>query len=151
MRIVTLLTALVLLGAPIIATSNAQSAPAQPAASAPPPCDGVYNIVRISEITPTGSIDKFMAAVAAHQAWYASHGFSDIVFAARVISRDPQTHAFSYSDTQMVTYHYSRPNNPPTTHDAAWDAYVKLYNETSTIKESYFQCVPAAGVPASLK
>lgn len=151
MRLVTLLTALVLLSAPITATSNAQSAPAQSAPMTPPACDGVYNIVRISEITPTGSMDKFMAAVAAHQAWYASHGLPDIVFAARVILRDPQTHAFSFSEKEMVTYHYSKPNNAPTTHDAAWDAYVKLYNETSTIKESYFQCVPAAGAPASLK
>jgi hypothetical protein len=80
-----------------------------------------------------------------------SHGLTDIIFAARVMERDPQTGAFSYSDKRVQTYHYSKPDGPRPTHDAAWDAYVKRYNDTSTIKETTLSCVPAAGVPASLK
>jgi hypothetical protein len=96
-------------------------------------------------------MDKFMAAVAAHQAWYASHGFPDIIFAAKLLERDPQTHAMIYSGTQVATYHYSKAGGPPTAHDAAWDAYVKLYSETSNIKETHINCVPAAQAPAALR
>jgi hypothetical protein len=154
MRIPTVLTALALLCAtPTLMKS--QSAPAstatQTAPAALPACDGVYNILRLSEITPTGSMEKFMAAVAAQQAWYASHGYPDIIFAARVLKRDPQTGAFSYSDTQMLTYHYIQVRSQAVTHDAAWDAYVKMYNDTSTIKETNMHCVPAANAPAGIK
>ena len=92
-----------------------------------------------------------MAAVVAQQEWYKSHGLSDVIFAARVISRDPQTHAESYAENEAVTYHYIKPGggNPP--HDAAWDAFVKMFSDTSTIKETSVQCVPMAGAPASLK
>jgi len=135
----------------VLAALCVVSAPAIHAQSDEPACDGVYNILRLSEITPTGSIDKFMAAVAAHQAWYKSHGFSDVIFAARVAERDPQTKKWAFSNTQVLTYHYSKVGAPPAKHDAAWDAYVKMYNETSSIKESHLNCVPAAGAPASLK
>ncbi len=150
MRILVALAALALFSAPVTPITRAQSAPAAPA-SAMPACDGVYNIVRLSEITPDGSIDKFMAAVAAHQAWYTSHGLSDVILAARILVRDPKTSTFSYSDTQIQTYHYSKPGGPRMPHDAAWDAYVKLYDATSTIKETTFSCIPMEGAPASLK
>lgn len=116
-----------------------------------PACDGLYNILRVSEITPGVSVDKFMAAVAAQQEWYKSHGFADVIFAGRVIVRDPTTHAESYSDNEMVTYHYIKPGGAPPTHDAAWDAFVKMFSDTSTIKETYAQCVPMEGAPASMK
>jgi len=153
MRFPVALTALALLCAPFTPSLAAQSTSAAPAhaVAQEPPCDGVYNIMRVSDLTPTGSVDKFMAATAAQQAWYSSHGFSDVIFAARVIVRDPQTHALSYSDKEFVTCHYGKPGGPQVVHDAAWDAFVKMYNETSTIKETFFQCVPAAGVPGGLK
>lgn len=124
---------------------------AQSSAPEVPACEGAYNILRISEITPAGSMEKFMTAVAAHQAWYASHGYSDVIFAARIAERDPQTKAFSYSGKLVMTYHYSKGDVPRSAHDAAWDAYVKMYNETSSVKETHMNCVPAAGLPASLK
>jgi hypothetical protein len=96
-------------------------------------------------------MDKFMAAVAAHQAWYASHGYPDVIFAARILVRDPQTQASSYSDTQVLTYHYMKQHSQPVAHDAAWDAYVKMYTDTSTVKETYINCVPSAYEPASMK
>ncbi len=140
------LAALCAIPAPAI---HAQS-PAQ-ASTEPPACEGVYNILRVSEITSTGSMEKFMAAVAAHQAWYTSHGYPDVIFAAKVAQRDPQTKAWAFSDKLVMTYHYSKGPVPHSAQDAAWDAYVKLYNETSSIKETHMNCVPATGVPASLK
>ena len=148
MRIPTALAALLFLSAPLTPTISGQNAPAAPQM---PACDGVVNIFRVSEITPGGSMEKFMAAVAAQQNWYKSHGLSDVIFAARVISRDPQTHAASYAENQVVTYHYMKPGGANPQHDAAWDAFVKMFSDTSTIKEASTQCVPMAGAPASLK
>jgi len=149
MRIHAALTALALLCAPLAPMAGGQNAPAAPAM---PACDGVINIVRLSEITPTGSMDKFMAAVAAHQAWYSSHGYSDVIVAARILERDPQTHAESYSEKQVLSFHYIKPDHGPSPkHDEAWDAYVKMYSETSSIKDSYVACVPLAAAPASMK
>jgi hypothetical protein len=51
----------------------------------------------------------------------------------------------------MITYHYIKPGGASPKHDEAWDAFVKMYNETSTIKETYGQCVPIDGAPASMK
>jgi len=155
MRIPAILTALALLCAPLVPVNLGHCAPAMPAPQATPAampaCDGLLSITRISEITSTGSMDKFMAAVAAHQAWYASHGYSDVIFAARVMTHDPQSGPFSYSDKQVMTFHYIKPGGAPPTHDAAWDAYVKLYSDTSTIKETTLSCVPMVGAPASMK
>lgn len=152
MKVLSTLFALAALCAlPVPATYAQNATAATQSASEAPACEGAYNILRVSEITPGGSIEKFMAAVAAHQAWYKSHGYSDIVFAARIAERDPQTHAWGLSDKLVMTYHYSKGPGPNSDHDAAWDAYVKMYNETSTIKESHLNCVPEAGLPASLK
>ncbi len=64
---------------------------------------------------------------------------------------DSKAHTESYSTTQYTTYHYSTKSIAPGSHDAAWDAFVKMYNDVSTIKESVIQCVPATGVPGSMK
>ena len=109
-----------------------------------PACSGDVDIVRISTIKP-GAMQGFMAAVAAHKAWYRSHGFNDnVIVAARVIVRDEKTKALSYSETEVVTQHL-RPPGPEKTaskHDAAWDAYVKQYRDTSDLKSEYTTCMP---------
>ena len=149
MRIPATLTVLLCLSASLTPAISGQNAPA---ASQTPACDGVVNIFRVSEITAGGSMEKFMAAVAAQQNWYKSHGLSDVIFAAQILTRDPQTHAGSYSQNEVATYHYMKPNSGAgPAHDAAWDAFVKMFADTSTIKEAYTQCVPTAGAPASLR
>lgn len=149
MRVPTILVTIALLYV-MAPMALAQTAPT-PEESALPACHGVWSIVRISEIPATGSMEKFMAAVSAHQAWYKSHGFSDVIVAARLLVRDPETHRFSFSNTEMVTYHFSKTDEPEPKHDAAWDAFVNMYKETSTIKESYFNCAPSEVAPAALK
>jgi hypothetical protein len=148
MRIPAFLTVLALLCAPLAPLTSAQNASAAPVM---PACNGVYNIFRVSEITPGASVEKFMAAVTAQQKWYKDHGFPDVIFAAQVIVRDPATQAESYSNNEMVTYHYIKAGNAAPKHDAAWDAFVKLYSETSTIKETYGHCLPMEDAPASMK
>jgi hypothetical protein len=66
MRTLVALAALAILCLSAPCMASAQNAPAAPTM---PACDGVLSIVRLSEVTPTGSMDKLMAAVAAHQAW----------------------------------------------------------------------------------
>ena len=145
MKFLTVLATFALLWIASTPKGYSQSSMSEPA------CNGVISVVRVSEIPATGSMDKFMAAVAAHQAWYASHGYSDVVVAAPIMERDPQTHVESYSKKQVLTLHYEKPGTASPTHDAAWDAYVKMYSETSTIKETTVACVPMAAAPASMK
>jgi hypothetical protein len=112
------------------------------AQNAPPACNGDYAIVRVSTIKP-GAMEGFMKAVEAHKAWYRSRGFNDnVIVASRVILTDPQTHAMKYSDAEVVTYHVRPPGVKQANRDAAWDAYVKMYRDTSDIKTEYYTCMP---------
>src|SRR5581483_9287506 len=109
----------------------------------PPACDGDITVVRVSTIRP-GQLEGFMSAVAAHKAWYRSHGYKDnVIVASRIINRDEKTGAMKYSDAEVLTYHVRPPGGPAEPkHDAAWDAYVKQYRETSDIKNQYITCMP---------
>lgn len=138
-RTMRLLSTFALLAALCAPAAFAQTAaPARPAA---PTCKGVEVVVRLSEITPDGSPEKFMAAVAAHQEWYKSHGFKkNQIVVAQIEEQDPVTKAWNYSTKRYLTYHINSPTGA--VHDAAWDAYVKLYSETSKILETYVTCMP---------
>jgi len=107
-----------------------------------PKCDGDYAIVRVSSIKP-GAMQGFMAAVAAHKAWYRSHGYKDnVIVASRIAVRDEKTGTWSYTDNEVVTYHVRPPGVKQADHDAAWDAYVKQYRDSSDIKNEYTTCMP---------
>jgi hypothetical protein len=100
--------------------------------------------VRISEIKAGGSVEGFLAAVAAHKAWFVSHGVaSDQIFATRIVVRDEKTRARSYSDRQFMTFHIHGSAGPAPKHDEAYDAFVKLYRDNSDIKEEHDICMPA--------
>jgi len=112
------------------------------AQNAMPACDGDIAIVRVSAIKP-GQMQAFMSAVAAHKAWYRSHGFNDnVIVASRVMLRDEKTGALNYSDSEVVTYHVRPPRQADSRKDAAWDAYVKQYRDSSDIKNEYITCMP---------
>jgi hypothetical protein len=131
MRSIFVLAALAILQTPF---AVAQSTPA---------CDGDIAIVRVSAVKP-GAIQGFLSAVAAHRAWYRNHGLKDnVIVASRIMLLDAHTGAMNYSDSEVITYHV-RPPSPQKTpeHDAAWDAYVKQYRDTSDIKTEYFTCLP---------
>jgi hypothetical protein len=121
-------------------------APALAIAQTAPVCDGRIANVRVSEIKQGGTVEGFLAAVKAHKAWFASHGLpSDEIYASRMIVRDEKTHAQSLSDKQFMTFHiYSGAGaGAGPKHDAAYDAFVKLYRENSDIKSEYTVCMPA--------
>jgi hypothetical protein len=128
------------------AAGAAQTAPA--AQSPKPVCDGNFATVRISAITPAGSIEGFMKAVAAHKEWYRSHGQpGHEIFASRILVRDETTRAQSYSEKEVMTYHIQPASDQPEPkHDEAYDAFVKLYRENSDIKQQYNICMPKSGL-----
>jgi hypothetical protein len=126
----------------LFAALAALQIPSALAQNALPKCDGDYAIVRVSTIKP-GALDGFMAAVAAHKAWYRSHGYKDnVIVASRIMVRDEKTNTWSYTDKEVVTYHVRPPGTKQSEHDAAWDAYVKQYRDTSDIKSEYTSCMP---------
>src|SRR5271157_6264352 len=105
---------------------------AQPA---PLACEGRRATVRISEITPNGTVKGFMDAVAAHKAWVFSHGLTkDEIITVPVIVRDEKTHERGYSDKQFWSIHIQGSNEPGPKHDEAYDAFVKMYRDNSDIK-----------------
>jgi hypothetical protein len=90
-------------------------------------------------------MDGFMAAVAAHKAWYRANGVTDdVIVASRVMEEDKTTHAMKYSDKEVITYHIHSPASEKIPHrgDAAWKAYVKMYADISQIKTEYVTCMP---------
>ena len=111
---------------------------------AAPPCDGDVANVRLTEITPTGTMQGYLKALDAHRAWYRAHGFTgNDIFAARVMIPEPGTKTLKYSETQVLAFHIRPPFMPGSTgHDPAWDAFHQLYRENSIIKTSYNICMP---------
>ena len=112
------------------------------AQNAMPACDGRMATVRISEIKPGGTVEGFMAAVAAHKVWYKGKGSADEIFVSRILVRDEKTHAQTYSDKQFMTFHIRAGSGPGPAHDEGYDAFVKLYRENSDIKSEYNVCMP---------
>ncbi|HLX46551.1 MAG TPA: hypothetical protein VKR43_24050 [Bryobacteraceae bacterium] len=114
-----------------------------------PACDGNIVIVRVSEIKP-GHMDGFMAAVEAHKAWYRANGIKDNeMVVSRVIVRDKDG-TQSYSDKEVLTYHVNPPGpaRTPNRGDAAWNAYVKQYRDSSDLKSEYMTCMPKHSMPS---
>ena len=109
-----------------------------------PACDGHVAIVRVSEIKP-GGMAGFLAAVKAHKAWYRKNGVkTDDFLVSRVIVKDQKTGEWNYSDSEVVTYHINPPedNAKLPRNDDGWKAYVKMYNDVSTVKSITLSCMP---------
>lgn len=140
MHVARLLLALAVCTTPLAPTLLSVPAVAQaPAAEAPLPCNGTVNIVRVSEIKP-GMMSKFLEAVAAQLAWYKDAGSSDEIGVMRVMERDPDTKAYKVSETQAITTHVMVGEHKDLPHNEAWDAFVKMFAESSTIKNAYLTC-----------
>ena len=100
------------------------------------PCDGTYNVVRISDVKP-GMMDTFVKAVMAQKAWYKQAGTTDEISLMRIA--DPKTGA--YSETEAITTHTTATDAQSAKQDAGYDAFVAMYKESSTIKAQYFTCM----------
>ncbi len=105
-------------------------------------CHGNVNIVRISEIN-SGKMETFLSAVDAQQAWYKNAGTEDKVSVMRVMEQNPTTKGWTLSETQAITTHIIPSTPRKLTHDAAWDAFVALFKDSSTIKTELAACIAA--------
>jgi hypothetical protein len=103
-------------------------------------CNGVINVIRVNEIKP-GKMDEFLIAVAKQQAWYKDAGTSDQIQVMSVMSRDPATRAFVISDAEAITAHIEPALRKEPTHDAAYNTFVGLFNDSSTVKSTFVTCV----------
>jgi hypothetical protein len=141
MRALRLLIALALFVSLIPVLASA-SAVAQQATGdyAPLPCTTYVDVVRLSELKP-GMMAKFYEAVALQQAWYRKAGGPDIIEIRRVTQRDPATREYKISETQIVTSHIEPALRKEPAHDAGFDAFVALFNESCTIKLEYRTCI----------
>jgi hypothetical protein len=138
MRLSRLLLALTVLSASLTPALAPRPAFAQAPAM---PCTGSANIVRISDIKP-GMMQQFLAAVAAQAAWYKKAGLPDQIGVMRILNQDPTSKGYTLSDTQAITTHlvpFGGNARPP--QDAGWDAFVKMFSDSSTIKTQYLTCM----------
>ena len=113
-----------------------------------PACTGDIAIVRVSQVKPTSSVAAFMKAQEAHIAWYRKNGFTDNqIYSSPVIVTDPKTKTSKNSDTEIMSFHVRPPSGPngmsvASKDQAAWDAYVKMYRDSSDLKAEYMACLP---------
>ena len=153
MRIPATLIAVAMSIAPLTPAPRCQNTSAAPSISAVrgmPACDGVISVIRLSDISAGGSMQKFTAAVAAQQAWYAGRGYSDVIIATPLVVRDPATGTTSYSDKHVLTYHFIKPGNGAPETDDDWTAFVKMFADTSTVSATYITCMPKPAAPAAM-
>ena len=142
MRAFRSLIAIAVLFAPCIPQFAPAFAVAQQAASdnEPLPCSTNVDVVRLSEIKP-GKMPKFFEAVALQQAWYRKSGGNDTIQIKRVTQKDPATGLYKISETQVVTSHIEPAVRKQPVHDADYDEFVALFNESCTIKFEYRTCI----------
>ena len=138
MRLFSGLLAVMALAAPLPVLAATAASSTDPHAL----CDGQIEMIRISKIKPTGSVAGFLEAVADNNAWYRSHGStSNIQLAARELHYDKEAKTFSLAEDEIVTIHINPPGPDGRTVDAAWNAFVKKYEDNSEIVTQKMICV----------
>ena len=130
----------------ILAQPRTASAGPRPGTFAAPPCDGDVAVLRLTELTPNGTMAGYLKAVAAHLGWFRSHGYAhDDMVVAQVMVEDPATYQLTYSKNQVLSIHMRPPfMGGSTGHDAGWDAFHDLYRKNSNIVTAYNICIPRA-------
>jgi hypothetical protein len=114
------------------------------AAGAASPLDlckgGQLVVVRVNQLKPGGKA-AYEQAARDHLGWYRSHGYNqNRLLVGQIISGDRRS-GFTASDTEFVSIHMDSPGVPPDKRDAAWDAYVKAYRESSDLTVDKFACL----------
>lgn len=119
----------------------AAGAQAAPAASPADLCKGgQLVVVRVSTVKP-GAKAAFEAAARDHLAWYRGHGISSNRLVVGAVINGDMSKGFTASETEYVSIHMDSPGVPRDKRDAAWDAYVKAYRDSSDLAVDKFACV----------
>ncbi len=99
--------------------------------------------MRISKVTPSGSMAGIEQAVADHDKWYADHGFTeDRIILAPILVYDAANKAMRVAPDQVMTIHMHSHEVPKDKRDAAWDAYVAEYKANSDVASETVVCLP---------
>jgi hypothetical protein len=102
----------------------------------PPTCNGHPAVVRLSKLSPTGTLAGLQKAVSDHQAWYANHGAKTKVIFAPVSASNSGEFISITIDAQAGA------DRPPA--DEAWDAFVKEYDDNTVIEWTGLTCLTDA-------
>jgi len=128
----------------ILAAAAAIAMPAlaadQPKLAAAGCSQGELTRIRLSKITPGGSLAGFRDAVAAHTRWYKAHGY-------RIEQRIAPVVTFAKgkggaSGQEVMTFATSD-DVPREKRDAGWKAFVAKYRANSQIEKETIVCMPA--------
>jgi hypothetical protein len=99
--------------------------------------------IRISKVTPSGSMAGIAKAVADHGKWYADHGFTeDRMIFAPILVYDAANKTMTVAADQVMTIHTHAHEVPKDRRDAAWDAYVAEYRANSEVASETVVCLP---------
>jgi hypothetical protein len=115
---------------------DAQMPMANPAAVCPAGTN--FSAIRHNLVKP-GQWAAFQSAVAAHNAWYVSHGNKSVTKIARVLTLGATGPALSTTEAVTVTT-YENAAQPP--HDAAYSAFTAQYRASSDLKDEARICMP---------
>lgn len=130
-------------GVAIVAAAGlaAAGAQAQTAASPVDLCkDGQLAVVRMNAVKP-GAKAAYEKASRDHLGWYRSHGFTQNRLLVGPVITGDRTKGFTASETEFASVHLGSPGVPPDKRDAAWDAYVKAYRDSSDLTVDKFVCL----------
>jgi hypothetical protein len=122
-----------------IATLGVLASTAASAQSAPE-CKGQFEVIRMDTIKP-GKMDEFRKASADHQAWYKAHGATDKIIVGRIIATGATP---AYAEDQAMSIHIEKPGAEEFPHDAAFDAFVAEYRDSSTVTSTMKVCLEDA-------
>jgi hypothetical protein len=112
-------------------------------AQAAEPCPGgQLALMRVSKISPKGSMAGFREAARDHAAWYRAKGISVTQFAAPVMVYSPKAKAQIASDREVITVRLGSADMPRGSQDAGWAAFVAKYKANASIIRETRTCFP---------
>ncbi|WP_296597098.1 hypothetical protein [Phenylobacterium sp.] len=127
-----------------VAACLALSAGAAQAAGAASPLDlckgGQLVVVRLNTVKP-GAKATYEKAARDHAAWYRSHGFKENRLLVGPVINGSRGEGWTASETEYASIHMDAPGVPADKRDAAWDAYVKEYRDSSDLTADKFVCL----------
>ncbi len=99
-------------------------------------------IMRVSKITPTGSMAGFREAARDHANWYRAKGLPVTQFTAPVMVYSAKAKAQVASEREVMTVRLGSADVPRGKQDAGWAAFVAKYKANATIVSETRTCWP---------
>ncbi len=99
-------------------------------------------VMRVSKITPTGSMAGFREAARDHVNWYRTKGLPVTQFTAPVMVYSAKAKAQVASEREIMTVRLGSADVPRGKQDAGWAAFVAKYKANATIVSETRTCWP---------